>query len=444
MTSDNRLFPYPPLPAGTDAIRILTLEPGRFSDEISASLAPVPFSEKPRYVALSYTWDVSYQENATLPAMPEETAVPGAFRQPGVMVLNGVEFPIRHNLCLALRHLRSRSRPLNLWVDAVCINQKDVGERNTQVALMSFIYRRATNVVIWLGAEDYGVNYSEEMRQNMHVLFNDMTTDWEAGQTQQLADIICKVGQPYYSREPDEDDFARITRSSYWSRLWVVQEACLPFIATVAYGCKLWNIEDLSKWEVLKAAQSSQQDSDTSDARRAVDSLTYMLRILETRSLKHSNEMILHKLIESYCTNACTEVRDRIYGLIGLANDTLPYSKVNTPSPAMTEAIVQAVGHLIIDYSRSLFEVWADVVNCMYAASREERVGSVLRALVSTKSAGPGFSLYIKEPGVERKHLEIVRFSGIAQKALECTYADEFVHAPYVRIPPSLCEINGI
>jgi len=37
-----------------------------------------------------------------------------------------------------------------LWVDAVCINQDDVEEMNTQVQMMGEIYRAAERVVVWL------------------------------------------------------------------------------------------------------------------------------------------------------------------------------------------------------------------------------------------------------------------------------------------------------
>jgi hypothetical protein len=42
-----------------------------------------------------------------------------------------------------------------IWVDALCINQKDVSGRNSQVAIMSKIYESAKEVVVYLGKE-YG------------------------------------------------------------------------------------------------------------------------------------------------------------------------------------------------------------------------------------------------------------------------------------------------
>jgi hypothetical protein len=38
-----------------------------------------------------------------------------------------------------------------MWIDAICINQSNVAERELQVGLMRDIYQQADGVVIWLG-----------------------------------------------------------------------------------------------------------------------------------------------------------------------------------------------------------------------------------------------------------------------------------------------------
>jgi hypothetical protein len=38
-----------------------------------------------------------------------------------------------------------------LWIDALCINQEDIAERNVQVQRMGNIYQTAKGVLIWLG-----------------------------------------------------------------------------------------------------------------------------------------------------------------------------------------------------------------------------------------------------------------------------------------------------
>ena len=57
------------------------------------------------------------------------------------------------NLESALRHLRHESEELVIWVDALCINQKDLAEKNSQVQKMASVFRQAKMVICWLGEE---------------------------------------------------------------------------------------------------------------------------------------------------------------------------------------------------------------------------------------------------------------------------------------------------
>jgi Heterokaryon incompatibility protein (HET) len=40
-----------------------------------------------------------------------------------------------------------------LWIDQICINQKNALERSQQVNIMGCIYRQAQQVVMWLGED---------------------------------------------------------------------------------------------------------------------------------------------------------------------------------------------------------------------------------------------------------------------------------------------------
>lgn len=42
-------------------------------------------------------------------------------------------------------------RSLQIWADAVCINQQDLDERSSQVGVMGDIYKAAKDCQIWLG-----------------------------------------------------------------------------------------------------------------------------------------------------------------------------------------------------------------------------------------------------------------------------------------------------
>lgn len=76
-----------------------------------------------------------------------------------------------------------------MWVDQLCINQKDVREKGHQVAMMKHVYTKTANVIVWLDPR-FGPDRG-------HL-----------------------VGHPY------------------WMRLWVVQELLLSPTRTIFYGNK--------------------------------------------------------------------------------------------------------------------------------------------------------------------------------------------------------------
>ena len=70
------------------------------------------------------------------------------------IAVNGREFQVTKNLENALRSLRRVDDRLRvLWIDALCINQQHNEEKKNQVAHMDVVYKKATNVLIWLGKE---------------------------------------------------------------------------------------------------------------------------------------------------------------------------------------------------------------------------------------------------------------------------------------------------
>lgn len=125
---------YRPLNSQLPEIRLLNLGGvGADSTTIRGTVEHVIFNHLPRYDALSYCW--------------------GAQAESRIIYLDSRPVPVRRNLYDALFHIRSRGHE-RLWVDAICINQADVEERNQQVYLMKSIFQRARTVIAWIGLGD--------------------------------------------------------------------------------------------------------------------------------------------------------------------------------------------------------------------------------------------------------------------------------------------------
>lgn len=153
-------YVYQPLDTTKSEIRLLMLHSSTKDDEpVKAQLqhyaleADRSFGAAARipqalrtFKALSYTWgDASKKVSITV---------------------NGHQFPLTENLFTALKNIRNANKAATAissapvtsfwWIDAICIDQDNVLERNAQVGMMTRIYRKSYGVHVWLGesAED--------------------------------------------------------------------------------------------------------------------------------------------------------------------------------------------------------------------------------------------------------------------------------------------------
>ena len=139
----------------------------------------------------------------------------------------GVHIAVRDNLAGALRHLRYTNKPRTLWTDALCINQDDLAERSSQVALMGDIYRSATRVVVWLGVESEDSNGAMNLMDKLGsmVTFDFVTreiTPTELGKS----DPEWAHGKLPFSMSELSSIYNLVSRE-WFERIWVRQEISL-------------------------------------------------------------------------------------------------------------------------------------------------------------------------------------------------------------------------
>ncbi|RYP64142.1 hypothetical protein DL769_006769 [Monosporascus sp. CRB-8-3] len=118
-----------------------------------------------QYEALSYTWGSSTsRRNVVVEERLEEVGAAFTFEKfkPDCGSLLTSDLSIMPNLSEALQYLRYENRPRVMWIDAICINQDDVQERNVQVKRMSQIFSLARNVVACVEkTRSYGLYFAE-------------------------------------------------------------------------------------------------------------------------------------------------------------------------------------------------------------------------------------------------------------------------------------------
>jgi len=86
-----------------------------------------------------------------------------------VVFVNNKRFEVRRNLYDFLCLARKLSITDTLWIDAICINQEDVEERNKQVQLMGEIYEKAGQVLIYPGPLPKGLRDLSFWKRNPYI-----------------------------------------------------------------------------------------------------------------------------------------------------------------------------------------------------------------------------------------------------------------------------------
>jgi hypothetical protein len=260
-------------------IRLLKILPGSFNDPLRCKLVKVSLDDKPKYNALSYVWGD--------PTVTKE------------ILVDDIPFAVTTNLETALRHLRGVLDKPALWIDAICINQKNVqSEVNHQVQIMGDIYSLAAWVVIWLGEGNIQIEGAFRYLKK----FNDGTADAEM-------EVYMRA---FYQ--------VHVYHLPWFNRVWTKQEMVLAtkdplfvYGRHVAWWSQLWHAWDRST--------DIPSLKDPLVMTKGLDYLTVqtIYRLCMLRDAYHSESgLSLAQLIISPGPSRATDPRDMIYGVLGM------------------------------------------------------------------------------------------------------------------------------
>ncbi|KAH7092966.1 heterokaryon incompatibility protein-domain-containing protein [Paraphoma chrysanthemicola] len=231
------VYCYEPVTVDPLELRLITIDRMvREGDPVSVTLRHIPLSSSPRYFALSYTWDrPTFDFPGLFPAEWDEES------STVTTLVNGKEFKMRRNLHSALYTFRQTWKADALWwIDAICINQKDIRERNLMVWHMTEIYAKSQGTVVWLGLPD-GTTHSAFLK------IAEISDSWES-RSEKLKQLhIAQEDANEYQRILEKefagqawpwfwDSLHHIFTRSWWERAWVLQELCVAPAAVLVSG----------------------------------------------------------------------------------------------------------------------------------------------------------------------------------------------------------------
>ncbi|KAK3661733.1 hypothetical protein LTR56_000224 [Elasticomyces elasticus] len=285
-------------------IRLLSILPGPVGSVIQLRLRKVSlYKLECQYDAISYMW--------------------GKSDNPHPVLVNGKVFYVRQNLWRFLRHCRDtpfkERHHLDLWCDAICINQADDIEKSHQVRRMDIIYRTARSVMIWLGdvSEQVGSSPGD---------YSDLTwkqNRWFAPRQSTHNNTLIDAETQYALDQTME----RILQNPYWRRLWVFQEIRLARTARIVLGTGLLGLEP-----VIRAITTL-----TSDFSRCFGLLPFICLAIDANDDGRS----LGYYVDQCKSHSCVNPRDHIFALLGLVERGQDFP-VSYSSPA-GELLLRAV-----------------------------------------------------------------------------------------------------
>ena len=317
---------YPALSLQEKQIRLLEIREGSFLDEIVCDLSTAILTEKPPYDALSYVWG---NKNAEDP-----------------VIVNGTPVRVTENLEAAMRHLRRLDSSIVIWIDALCINQKNTLERNRQVSLMSAIYRGAQEVFAWLGDIDAETSKVLSMIETSG---SDVMLHWDPDLSPAISEEVVSASQLL--------GLSSFLGRPWWTRVWTVQESVLPEHLTFVCGQRRVDAAIFFGFSHSFARHmssccgrffASQNQSTLRDLRYQVDSLYTM------DYYRHRKDVFLHReegsswfeqdspLMQqmSYFRNrSCKEPKDKIYGFLNFGVENYITENIK-PDYSLSDRIV--------------------------------------------------------------------------------------------------------
>lgn len=305
--------------------RLLRLLPGNRNDTLECRLFEASLDEEEgKYEALSYVWgDDSSRVSIRV---------------------NDAPFEISKNLRGALLDLRSASEKRVIWADAICINQENSAERDSQVASMRAIYQNASQTVVWLGPEAKKTREAFELIQKLK---------GDAVDAKKLGKPAERWKGKEYSKLIADDTIETIfLENPWWVRVWTLQEILLARRATIVSGsCQVdWDdfctaVDYANKLGVFQIIVLGAVPQSASWAVNAVQALK--------KAPIHPNpaDELFFYLLRTRGRGA-TDPRDKIFAVLGLVSGS-----------------IEGLG-IRPDYQASIEDVYCEATRRLMAVSR--------------------------------------------------------------------------
>ncbi|KAM7198253.1 heterokaryon incompatibility domain containing protein [Naviculisporaceae sp. PSN 640] len=331
-------FEYQPLES-PDSIRLLHLQPSTDrSSPVVITLSEARLDDGTAYEALSYTWGDKKKRRDVLVISQEGDA-------------KVTKFSVTANCHSALFRLRLPETERLLWVDAICINQIDIAERNGQVPHMGKVYSSASQVIVDVGEQSERSSTAIDFIANFY--HQTHTDDPEHNRNYQ--DIRYDVPYCYKIR----DIVAKFYDQPWFSRVWVLQEVFLARSAQLLCGDKLTDWSVFRPFRIrtdIYALNGEKQDRYLS----MPSSVPFVLAMngdtkVWTEKRKYTGAKGLLELLGKTRNCRATDPRDKVFALLSMVD--LPHGDEVAVQSSNGQTVIRAPA---ADYNKDIAEVYTE------------------------------------------------------------------------------------
>lgn len=332
---------------------------------ISVELHEVSLDEDPVYEALSYEWG---EKSGSIPI------------QCGTHCLL-----VTPNLWEAMQRLRLKDEKRTLWIDAVCINQRDRVEQSQQVMLMRRIYQEATAVTMWIGKENENRKTPEGFEKIIALsgIWDDLChlPAWSLVNYLEdnvaainASDFLSKLAPLFVENDDIEEGYYVLDdlfERNYFTRGWIVQEMVLGMRTGIvicgAQKC-LWPQWQKALWVMnlvtfMNNNPSSFPPNDIVSQSALSIGLTMQKSLLEglfsqvnvdairpgTQHADVASSWDLAIAIPLMASFQTTNPRDKVYAALGFIRSQQRHGLVPDYNLSVQEVYLQAAHRIVLD-----------------------------------------------------------------------------------------------
>ncbi|KAK5093601.1 hypothetical protein LTR70_004588 [Exophiala xenobiotica] len=293
----NDLFIYEPLPENLGSIRLLDVLPPQTSGTIRCKLSLGNIFTS-SFKALSYVWGASEENHA--------------------IELDENVCTVHRNLFRFLTKAQYEYANEHIWIDALCIDQDNIPERNSQVQQMGQLYSHASEVLVWLvdAHEDEGPLAGLDAASSKYLSIGTRLPLHDDGDFH--SHRVCQAVESDYV----PDNSVQWGLSLICNDLPGAENVTHDFIEK-ANGQLFAVIRAHPYWTRIRLQAIFDHHKEISESTGLVLSIERITSLLRTRSYRRelsSDGVPLGALVANMAQRQCTDIRDHVFALVGMSD----------------------------------------------------------------------------------------------------------------------------